>query len=73
MAEQLPITVPYEDVKAALAALGIPTERLMDVQIAPKAITVTYRRVDDQGRSVAAGDELATVVTTIGVDRGERA
>lgn len=65
----MPLQVPLATTDEALALLGIPTDNLISVEIAARSITATHRRVDSEGRFVTAGDQIATVVTKIGIDR----
>lgn len=66
-----PSTVQLDDVKAALRGLGIETEcaeRVVSVKIEYGRITVVRERVNDEGRTFAAGlDKKANVTTEIGV------
>ena len=67
----IPTLVPVADVFAAFDLLGIPHSDLREVHVTPKTITVVQLRRDEGGQVVAAGGEVATITTVIGIDRSE--
>lgn len=66
----LPASMPFFRVEAALARFGIPMRDLIGLYIDRDGITTTQCRRDAGGRLVAVGDEVATVVTRIAYDYG---
>jgi hypothetical protein len=72
MRDDFPDTITLDQVRAALHALGLPVgpDDLHSVHMEPGKITVVHGRSDSQGRWLAAGQDLSTVTTVIGIDLG---
>ncbi len=64
--------IPWADADVALRAMGIETENLMAVEMEPWGVTTTHLALDDDGRPMAAGREVATIVRKIPFDSQQR-
>jgi hypothetical protein len=56
----LPLEIPFADVRKALESLGIPVEHVMSVMFDTDAVIVEHRRADPLGRPT-----FGTVTTRI--------
>lgn len=65
-----PTVVTGEQVYAAWTALGIVDDvnDIVKTVIDPRSITITRHRRNADGKKFVAGDEVATTVTTIGIN-----
>jgi hypothetical protein len=63
-----PTIVSTGAVRAALTSLGIDYQDVTDMWMDWRSITVTRLRRDEEGRPFAAGGDVATVTTVIGID-----
>ncbi|NKS66385.1 hypothetical protein GS461_09865 [Rhodococcus hoagii] len=68
MSNQLPVSIPWVRVEAALARFGIPLADLRELRLGVSGLTVVQLRRDEDGHSLVIGGEVATITTTIGYD-----
>lgn len=71
-APDLPASIPFVRVEAALARFGIPLDDLREVNIGRDGIEVTQHRRDADGALRLIGLAVATVTTLIPFDREAR-
>ena len=63
-------SIPFEAVAAFVEALGADLNETASVEITPNRVTVTEFRRNEEGKRFAVGNEAATVVTDIRIERG---
>jgi hypothetical protein len=69
-----PLMIPFARVREIVESLGADINNTLSVTFGLDGVSVEQVRTDPEtGRSVAAGDNLATVTTVIGYDRTDGA
>lgn len=65
----LPEHIHIDKLREAFDLLGLPFDDTLSLTIEPRAITIEQPRTGERGGWLVAGDNLATVTTTIGIER----